>query len=88
MASVAAGPGEDAWISALSGWFLVHGHAAFLFLVPAMARSWSLLAGRAPGRLGQRLARHGRAGVWVPVAVISPVFPLPLVLLTGAALTG
>jgi hypothetical protein len=37
LASVSAGRSADAWIAALSGWFLIHGHAAFLFLVPAMA---------------------------------------------------
>src|SRR5690242_6685796 len=29
-ASVAAGRGRDAWIVALTGWFLIHGHACFL----------------------------------------------------------
>ena len=36
LASASAGRSADAWIAALSGWFLIHGHAAFLFLVPAM----------------------------------------------------
>src|ERR1019366_8277404 len=33
-ASVAAGRERDAWILALTGWFLIHGAAFFLFLVP------------------------------------------------------
>jgi hypothetical protein len=46
LASVSAGRSGDAWILALSGWFLIHGHAAFLFIVPSMvaipviARTW------------------------------------------------
>ena len=36
LASASAGRSADAWIATLSGWFLIHGHAAFLFLVPAM----------------------------------------------------
>jgi len=36
LASVFAGRSRDAWILALSGWFLIHGHAAFLFIVPSM----------------------------------------------------
>ncbi len=36
LASVSAGRSADGWIAALSGWFLIHGHAAFLFIVPAM----------------------------------------------------
>ena len=32
--SVAAGRAQDAWIFALTGWFLIHGHACFLFFVP------------------------------------------------------
>ena len=49
LASVSAGRSADAWIATLSGWFLIHGHAAFLFLVPAMAavpvavRAWPAL---------------------------------------------
>jgi hypothetical protein len=47
LASVFAGRSGDAWILALSGWFLIHGHAAFLFIVPALVaapivvRTWS-----------------------------------------------
>ena len=34
--SVAAGRAQDAWILALTGWFLIHGHACFLLFVPAL----------------------------------------------------
>ena len=34
--SVAAGRMQDAWIFALTGWFLIHGHACFLLFVPAI----------------------------------------------------
>jgi hypothetical protein len=34
--SVAAGRAQDAWIFALTGWFLIHGHACFLLFVPAV----------------------------------------------------
>jgi hypothetical protein len=49
LASVFAGRSGDAWILALSGWFLIHGHAAFLFIVPSMVaipvivRTWPKL---------------------------------------------
>jgi hypothetical protein len=33
-ASVAAGASRDLWILTLTGWFLIHGHACFLFFVP------------------------------------------------------
>src|SRR2546429_9937795 len=36
-ASVAAGRGRDAWIVALTGWFLIHGHACFLLFVPVIS---------------------------------------------------
>ena len=34
--SVASGRAQDAWIFALTGWFLIHGHACFLLFVPAV----------------------------------------------------
>lgn len=37
IASVAAGGVRDTWIAALAGWFLIHGHACFLFLVPVLS---------------------------------------------------
>ena len=33
---MAAGRAQDAWIFALTGWFLIHGHACFLLFVPAV----------------------------------------------------
>jgi len=74
IASVAAGRTSDSWIAALTGWFLIHGHACFLLFVPALtiaavlARRWS----GPPVPPG----RHGRA--WLPVGVISAVFALPI----------
>jgi hypothetical protein len=70
LASVAAGRSADAWIAALSGWFLIHGHAAFLLIVPAMAavpvavRAW-------PGRRPWPSVRDARARRrwWRPAAV-------------------
>ena len=32
--SVAAGAARDAWVMTLTGWFLIHGHACFLVIVP------------------------------------------------------
>jgi hypothetical protein len=82
LASVSAGRSADAWIATLSGWFLIHGHAAFLFMVPAMVavpvavRAWpALRAAR-----GSRPALRARRRVWLPVVVISAVFALPLIL--------
>lgn len=65
--SVAAGRAQDVWIFALTGWFLIHGHACFLLFVPALT-----LAVLWPGRLALRRA-------WIPLAVISAVFALPIV---------
>jgi hypothetical protein len=110
LASVSAGRSADAWIATLSGWFLIHGHAAFLFMVPAMVavpvavRAWPALRsavrsavrrraavgsgaavesraalGGRPDR-GPRPARRVRWRVWLPVAVISAAFALPLIL--------
>jgi hypothetical protein len=84
LASAVAGRREDAWIAALSGWFLIHGHAAFLFIVPAMVAGPAAL-------LALRAVRRGGLGAWLrdlrgdrraglPVAVISALFALPLVL--------
>ncbi len=81
-ASVAAGRVRDAWIFALTGWFLIHGHACFLFIVPVIAAAAvTVLAGahwRAPAASLRRFVRHERSA-WVPVAAISAVFALPIV---------
>jgi hypothetical protein len=83
LASVAAGHGQDAWIAALSGWFLIHGYASFLFFVPLLCAA-ALVAVAWPRRhaLGSavRSLITTQRRVWVPVAVISAVFALPIVL--------
>ncbi len=81
--SVAAGRAKDAWIFTLSGWFLIHGHACFLFFVPALtvAVAAAVLWPRRH-RLRASLACFFRRqrGTWIPVAVISAVFLLPIVI--------
>ena len=80
-ASVAAGSTRDAWIAALAGWFLIHGHACFLLFVPVI--SCAVLAAVLWLRR-HRLAASARSfvvtqrRVWVPVVVISAVFALPI----------
>ncbi len=81
-ASVATGRARDAWIFALTGWFLIHGHACFLLFVPAVTAA-VLAAVLWPRRhslrasAGQFLREQRRA--WIPVAVISALFALPIV---------
>jgi hypothetical protein len=82
-ASVAAGRTRHAWIMALTGWFLIHGHACFLFFVPVI--SLVVLAAvlwprRRRFRASVRSFFATQRRVWVPVAVISAVFALPIVL--------
>jgi len=77
-ASVAAGAVRDLWILTLAGWFCLHGHACFLFIVPLMlaatlAALWWQHGPRACLRV------FARPRVWVPVAAISAVFALPVV---------
>ena len=80
--SVAAGRAQDAWIFTLTGWFLIHGHACFLFFVPALTAA-VLAAVLWPRRqtlrasIGEFFREQRRA--WIPVAVISAVFALPIV---------
>jgi len=81
--SVVAGRSQDAWIFALTGWFLIHGQACFLFFVPVL----TLAVGVAvlwPHRRTLRASVgsffRAQRGVWVPVAVISAVFAFPIVL--------
>ena len=80
--SVAARRGQDAWIFALTGWFLIHGHACFLLFVPAVTVA-VLAAVLWPSRhaLREQTGRFFREqrGTWIPVAVISAVFLLPIV---------
>jgi hypothetical protein len=80
--SVAAGRLADAWILALSGWFLVHGQACFLLFVPVL--TLAVLAAlvwprRRRLRAPARSFFAARRGAWVPVVVISAVFALPIV---------
>ncbi len=81
-ASVAAGRARDTWILAPAGWFLIHGHAGFLFFVPVI--SCVVLAAvlwprrhRLGASVRSLFAKQRR--VWVPVVVISAVFALPIV---------
>ena len=56
-ASVAAGHVRDAWIAALTGWFLIHGHACFLFIVPVLtATAAAVLRLGAPAHAGRLAA--------------------------------
>jgi hypothetical protein len=81
-ASVAAGRGRDAWVLALTGWFLIHGHACFLLFVPLISCA-VLAAVLWPHRhsLGTSVRSFfaTQRRVWVPVAIISAVFALPIV---------
>jgi len=81
-ASVAAGHTRDAWIMALAGWFLIHGHACFLFFVPVISGA-VLAAVLWPRRhhLGASVRSFfaTQRRVWVPVVLISAVFAFPIV---------
>ena len=81
--SVAAGRARDAWMMTLTGWFLIHGHACFLFFVPLI--TCAVLAAvlwprrrHLGGAVRSFFATQRR--VWIPVAVISAVFAFPIVL--------
>jgi hypothetical protein len=82
-ASVAAGCLRHVWIMALAGWFLIHGHACFLFFVPVISLA-VLAAVLWPRRRRLRAAARSffatQRRVWVPVAVISVVFAFPIIL--------
>ena len=85
ISSVAAGRWQDAWIAALTGWFLINGNVAFLFFVPlAVCGCVAALAWPRRRRLGAaaRAFFARRKRIWVPVAVISVVFAFPIVLNT------
>ena len=81
-ASVAAGGVRDTWMLALTGWFLIHGHAGFLLFVPVIgcAAGVAVLWPRRH-RLGTsvRTFLTTQWRTWVPVVVISAVFALPIV---------
>ena len=76
-ASVAAGASRDLWILTLAGWFLLHGHACFLFFVPLILAAVLVTVVWLHGPRAS-LRAFGRARVWIPVAVISAVFLLPI----------
>jgi hypothetical protein len=82
-ASVATGRGRDAWVMALTGWFLIHGHACFLLFVPVISCG-VLAAVLWPHRhsLGASVRSFFavQRRVWIPVAAISALFALPIVL--------
>jgi hypothetical protein len=73
-ASVAAGASRDLWILTLTGWFLIHGHASFLFFVPVILAA--VIWQHGPRACLRALSRPR---LWVPVAVISAAFALPIV---------
>ncbi len=76
VASVAAGWTRDSWIAALSGWFLIHGHACFLLFVPLL---WlAAVVARLVPHVRWRARPRPERRVWLPVAVISAVFALPV----------
>jgi hypothetical protein len=80
--SVVAGRAQDSWIFALSGWFLIHGQACFLLFVPVI--TLAVLAAVAWPRRNTLLTSVGsffreQRRVWIPVAVISALFALPIV---------
>ena len=81
--SVLAGRAQDAWIFALTGWFLIHGHACFLFFVPVLTL-FVLAVALWPARHTLRASAGSffrrQRSTWIPVAVISAVFALPILL--------
>ena len=80
-ASVAAGHVRDAWIAALTGWFLIHGHACFLFIVPVITAAAATVLvwehRRTPAASARRFLRRER-GTWIAVLAISALFVLPI----------
>jgi hypothetical protein len=81
IASVAAGNLRDAWIAALTGWFLINGNVAFLLFVP-LAACACLVTLAWPHRRSLPAAARSfaarRRRVWVPVAGISAVLAFPI----------
>jgi hypothetical protein len=89
IASVAAGRTQDCWLAALAGWFLIHGHACFLIFVPVLAcaaaaavlwRRWREKTEAKKSDIERTLFSRPPARVWIPVAAISAVFALPIVI--------
>lgn len=86
IASVAAGNLRDAWIAALTGWFLINGNVAFLFFVPVLACGCLVALGWPRRRTPLPSAKTffaKRRRVWIPVVTISALFALPIVLNTA-----
>ena len=78
-ASVAAGAARDVWIMTLAGWLLIHGHACFLFFVPLVTCcAVAMVAWRYGPRAALNRFTHERR-LWLPVAAISALFLLPIV---------
>jgi hypothetical protein len=77
-ASVAAGAARDLWILTLTGWFLIHGHVCFLFFVPVIVAA-AATAAIWPHGPRASLRAFSRPRTWIPVAAISAVFLLPIV---------
>ena len=87
IASVAAGRGQDCWLAALAGWFLIHGYAAFLLFVPVLAvaavaavlwRRWRENVKAGKSGIERSVFSPPARRVWIPVAAISAVFALPM----------
>jgi len=81
--SVTAGRGSDLPVLALSGWFLIHGHACFLLFVPAIILAVLVAAAAGHWRAWRRSLRSFFAEqrkAWIPAVAISVVFAFPIVL--------
>ncbi len=80
-ASVAAGRSRDLWALTLTGWFLIHGQACFLFFVPAIVLP-VIVAAWWPHRRSPwaalRLFFRDHRGAWISTLAISAVFLLPI----------
>src|ERR1700733_2280493 len=80
IASVAAGRTQDCWLAAVAGWFLIHGPACFLIFVPVLACAAVAGVLWRRGRENAALFAPPARRVWIPVAAISAVFALPIVI--------
>jgi hypothetical protein len=84
--SVTAGRGSDLWIFALSGWFLIHGHASFLLFVPVITLAVLVAAAAGHRRAIFRSIRSffsKQWKAWLPAMLISAVFAFPIALNLG-----
>ncbi|HEY1626359.1 MAG TPA: hypothetical protein VGG16_21450 [Streptosporangiaceae bacterium] len=78
-ASVMAGAARDVWIMTLAGWLLIHGHACFLFFVPLITAFTVAMIGWRHGPRAVLARFAGDRRLWIPVAAISALFLLPIV---------